>query len=196
MQAVYLDTRHLDQHFISGWANIVAADSGQGMTVIATHARAGAAGEPVGAGQTPRLSTDFLNRFSEALMLIEIATMDDSILADLQAWRCIGYREHFRASPLRCAASALAAYDRIDPARVTAFEDACRSMARLVRTVTALLAETPQPVELPVIIEVASEALRRQIGRATQFINANGAIDIDAFEDAALQAQIDALLGR
>ncbi len=165
------------------------------MTVIASHARALAADEPAGAAQTSRLSTDFLNRFSEALMLIEMATMDDSILADLQAWQGVGYREHFRVSPLRCAASALAAYDRVEPARAAAFEDACQSMARLVRTVTALLAETPQPAELPLIIDVASEALRRQIGRATQFINANGAIDIEAFEDAGLQAQIDALLG-
>ena len=46
------------------------------------------------------------------------------------------------------------------------------------------------------IIEVAGEALRRQIGRATQFINANGMIDIAIFEDAALQEEIDALLAR
>ena len=165
------------------------------MSVIATEMLAGTAAERLDAGVLPRLSTDFLNRYSEALMLIEMATMDDSILADLQAWQGVGYREHFRVSPLRCAASALAAYDRVEPARAAAFEDACQSMARLVRTVTALLAEAPQPAELPLIIDVASEALRRQIGRATQFINANGAIDIEAFEDAGLQAQIDALLG-
>ena len=61
---------------------------------------------------------------------------------------------------------------------------------------TALLAETPPQPELPVIVEVASEALRRQIARTTQFINANGTIDIGKFEDTAPQAQIDALLAR
>ncbi|MBN8934348.1 MAG: hypothetical protein J0G97_21780, partial [Rhizobium pusense] len=152
--------------------------------------------ERLDAGVLPRLSTDFLNRYSEALMLIEMVAMDDSILADLQAWQAVGYREHFAASALRCAASALAAYDDLNPNRARSFDEACHAMTRLVRTVTALLAETPPQPELPIIVEVASEALRRQIARATQFINANGTIDIAAFEDAVLQAQIDALLAR
>lgn len=166
------------------------------MSVIATDMLAGTAAERLDAGVHPRLSTDFLNRYSEALMLIEMVAMDDSILADLQAWRAVGYREHFATSALRCAASALAAYDDLNPNRARAFDEACNAMTRLVRTVTALLAETPPQPELPVIIEVASEALRRQIARTTQFINANGTIDIGKFEDTALQAQIDALLAR
>ncbi|WP_454657784.1 hypothetical protein [Bosea beijingensis] len=166
------------------------------MSVIATEMLAGTAAERLDAGVLPRLSTDFLNRYSEALMLIEMVAMDDSILADLQAWQAVGYREHFAASALRCAASALAAYDDLNPNRARSFDEACHAMTRLVRTVTALLAETPPQPELPIIVEVASEALRRQIARATQFINANGTIDIAAFEDAVLQAQIDALLAR
>lgn len=166
------------------------------MSAIATNVLAVAPAGLAGSVDAPRLSTDFLNRYSEALMLIEMAGMDESLVADLQAWQSVGYREHFRNSPLRCAASALAAYDRIEPARAVAFEDVCRSMTRLVWTVTALLVETPQPKELLVIVEVASDALRRQIARATQFINANGAIDIAVFEDAVLQAQIDALIAR
>ncbi|CAH1653773.1 NAD-glutamate dehydrogenase [Hyphomicrobiales bacterium] len=166
------------------------------MSVIATNGPAAAPGVLAGSVDAPRLSTDFLNRYSEALMLIEMAAVDDEVLADLQAWQGSSYREHFRVSPLRCAASALMAYDRVAPSRVSAFEAVCLSMTRLVRTVTALLAEAPQPAELPIIVEVASDVLRRQIGRATQFINANGAVDIDTLEDAALQAQVDALLAR
>lgn len=166
------------------------------MSVIATDMLAGTAADRLDAGVHPRLSTDFLNRYSEALMLIEMATSDDSVIEDLQSWRGLCYRGHFEISPLRCAAEALAAYDRIDLALRESFEEVCRSMARLVMTVTALLAETSPSPELPEIIEVAGEALRRQIARATQFINANGMIDIGAFEDAALQAQIDALLAR
>ena len=166
------------------------------MSVIAADMLAGTAADRLDAGAYPRLSTDFLNRFSEALMLIEMVAMDETILADLKAWQSVGYREHFATSALRCAASALAAYDDLNPNRARAFDEACHAMTRLVRTVTALLAEIPQPKELPMILDVASDALRRQIGRATQFINANGAIDIAAFEDTALQAQIDALLAR
>jgi hypothetical protein len=166
------------------------------MSVIATDMLAGTAADRLDAGVYPRLSTDFLNRYSEALMLIEMVAMDETILADLQAWQSVGYREHFATSALRCAASALAAYDELNPSKARAFDEVCRAMTRLVRTVTALLAETPPSPELPEIVEVASEALRRQIARATQFINANGAVDIGVFEDAALQDEIDALLAR
>jgi hypothetical protein len=142
----------------------------------------------------PRLSTDFLNRYSEALMLIEMAAEDDEVIQDLQAWRSVTYRQHFEASPLRCAGSALAAYDRVVPARRAGFEELCRAMARLVATATALLAERPDGLESSTIAEVAGEALRRQIGRATQFVNANGKVDISAVENRALQDEIDALL--
>ena len=44
----------------------------------------------------PQLSTDYLNRFGEALMLIEMAPMDArSVLAELQSWAIVGYVEHF-----------------------------------------------------------------------------------------------------
>ncbi|MCO5092452.1 hypothetical protein [Bosea sp. (in: a-proteobacteria)] len=163
------------------------------MSVIATEMLAGAtADRHDGGGPSPRLSTDFLNRYSEALMLIEMAAMDESVLADLQAWECVGYREHFVASTLRCAASALAAYDGLEAGRAEAFDTLCLSMSALIRTVTARLAETPPP-ELETYVEVAGETLRRQIARATRFINTNGADDVAPFEDIALQAQVDAL---
>jgi hypothetical protein len=69
-------------------------------------------------------------------------------------------------------------------------------MARLVSTATALLADKRDGLDPATIVEVAGDALRRQIGRATQFINANGAVDIGMIESRALQAEIDALLRR
>jgi hypothetical protein len=164
------------------------------MTVKAKNAPPAAAADQAGTGRAPRLSTDFLNRYNEALMLIEMATMDDGVLADLQAWRSLSYREHFAASSLRVAASALAAYDLVDPARAKAFEDACQSMDRLIQAVTALLSEEPRPADVPTIVMGASEAVRRLIAGLTQFINANGEIDIGLFDDKSVQTEIDRLL--
>jgi hypothetical protein len=163
------------------------------MSVIATDMLAGAAADRHDGGLRPRLSTDFLNRYSEALMLIEMAGMDESIHADLRAWECVGYREHFTASTLRCAASALAAYDGLDAGRAEAFDALCRSMSALIRTVTLHLPDTP-PTELGTYVEIAGETLRRQIAQATRFINANGTVDIGQLDADALQAQVDALL--
>ncbi len=144
----------------------------------------------------PRLSTDYLNRFAEALMLIDLAADDPDIVQDLKAWRSVTYREHFETSPLRIAASALAAYDLVPPERREGFEELCRAMTRLVTTATALLADRADRLDAVTIVEVAGDALRRQIARATEFINANGAVDIVAIEMRELQAEVDALLRR
>ncbi|WP_054143969.1 hypothetical protein [Bosea sp. AAP35] len=166
------------------------------MSVSAIKALAGSTDAREHMSPAPRLSTDFLNRYSEALMLIELAVDDHGLVEDLKAWRSASYREHFETSLLRCAPSALAAYDRVAPANRAAFEELCRAMARLVATATALLADKHDGLDPATIVEVAGDALRRQIARATQFINANGAVDIGRVESHALQAEVDALLTR
>ncbi|AOG07757.1 hypothetical protein [Bosea sp. RAC05] len=163
------------------------------MTVSAIKALAGGGD---GGGETPggpRLSTDFLNLYAEALMLIGMAAEDLDIVADLQAWRPVSYRDHFATSPLRCAPSALAAYDALPPTRREGFENLCLAMTRLVTTAAALLADRQEGLDATTIADVAGDALRRQIGRATHFINANGTIDIGVAESRALQAEVDAL---
>jgi hypothetical protein len=146
---------------------------------------------------TPQLSTDYLNRYAEALMLLEIAPMDPEIVADLQAWHAVGYREHFERSALRCRPSALAAYDGLAGDRRRAFERLCLSMNRLIASVTALLADhqanATQSRDVAVVVDVASEALRTLMAHATQFINANGLVDIGALERTIDQDEIDAL---
>lgn len=164
------------------------------MTVSARTAQAGLAAERPGGAATPSLSTDFLNRFNEALMLIEIAALDETIVDDLRSWTHVGYREHFEASNLRCADAAIAAYDNVAPHRRAAFEETCHAMARLIRTMTELLGEVPLRQDLPEITAAASDALKKLIGRTTQFINANGMLDLAALPDRALQEDVDALL--
>jgi hypothetical protein len=163
------------------------------MTVSAMKAMRIAVDDASVADPTPQLSTDYLNRYGEALMLLEMVPTDPGMVDDLKAWRAMGYREHFEGSQLRCTASALAAYEMLDPAFRLGFEALCVSMNRLISTVTALLAELPAGQDAKPIVDVASEALRRLIGRATQFINANGALDVAAAGGRDLQDEIDAL---
>ncbi len=140
-----------------------------------------------------QLSTDYLNRYGEALMLLEMAPMDMSVVEDLKAWEPVGYREHFRTSRLRCSATALAGYEALGSGERRAFEELCGAMDRLIATVTALLAEMGEGAEMPTVLDVACEALRSLMGRATQFINANGRIDIAEFATRSLQGDIDTL---
>lgn len=146
---------------------------------------------------TPQLSTDYLNRYAEALMLLEMAPMDPDIVADLEGWQAVGYRAHFERSELRCTPSALAAYDGLAEDRKRAFERLCNSMNRLITTATALLVEnrnqSGEGRDVGVIVEVASEALRVLIAQATQFINSNGRVELTELEKTIDQDAIDAL---
>lgn len=175
---------------------MIAPGSEHETTASATGVRAEEEDAGADMAKHPRLSTDYLNRYAEALMLIDLAADDPDIVQDLQAWRSLTYREHFETSPLRIATSALAAYDGLSPERREGFEELCRAMDRLVATAAALLADHADRHNVVTIAEVAGDALRRQIARATEFINANGAVDIVAIEMRELQAEVDALLRR
>ncbi len=144
----------------------------------------------------PQLSTDYLNRYGEALMLIEMVQVDGAILEELRAWRPVDYREHFGTSKLRLASGALSAYSDLSPDQRRAFEDLCQTMNRLITTVTALIGEDGRGADVPSVVQVASVTLRRLISRATQFINANGRVDIAEFQARRLQDEIDAMFAR
>lgn len=62
------------------------------------------------------LSTDYLNHFNEAIMLLEMFTSFPDCLDDILAWHPVTYREHFAASRFRDCAVAIGAYDAADPA--------------------------------------------------------------------------------
>ena len=145
-------------------------------------------------GAAPQLSTDYLNRHSEALMLLEMVPIDREIVGDLKAWRALGYAEHFATSPLRCASEAMAAYRGLDQSQARSFDALCAAMDRLIYTATALLDEMPAEEDPGLIVDVASLSLRRLIARANAFINANGQGEAAYIDPNAVQADIDAVM--
>lgn len=142
----------------------------------------------------PQLSTDYLNRHSEALMLLEMVPVDREIVGDLKAWRAVSYIEHFAVSPLRCASEAMAAYRGLGQNEARSFDALCIAMDRLIYTATALLDEMPAEEDPGLIVDVASLSLRRLIARATAFINANGQGEAAYIDPGAVQADIDAVM--
>ncbi|MFM9616274.1 hypothetical protein ACKI18_48295, partial [Streptomyces niveiscabiei] len=68
----------------------------------------------------------------------------------------------------------MAAYRALDRREAESFEQLCNAMDRLIYTATVLLSEMPDDDDPTLIVDVASLSLRRLIGRATAFINANG----------------------
>ena len=81
------------------------------------------------------LSTDYLNHFSEAVMVLEMAATMPDCLQDLRAWRPKTYCEHFASSRFSDRDVVIAAYDAADPAVRDALDAAAE-------TLNAVLAET------------------------------------------------------
>jgi hypothetical protein len=140
------------------------------------------------------LSTDYLNRYGEALMLIEMASMDPSVVDDLRQWKPLSYREHFTGSSLRCAAGALHAHDQLSPTQALAFDSLCSAMNRLIETVIIVITEIGTEADAMAVVEVATTAFHNLLARATAFINSGGSTASAQFDNDALQDVVDQLM--
>jgi hypothetical protein len=140
------------------------------------------------------LSTDYLNHFAEALMLMEMAGEDPSLVHELASWTPTTYIAHFDASGLRCADVALVAYHELDAASRGAFEALCSAMDRLVSTVVLTLHEIKDPADALPIVMIAAAAFRNLLARATGFINSGGDMACAAYDAVELQDVIDRIM--
>jgi hypothetical protein len=139
------------------------------------------------------LSTDYLNHFTEALMVLEMAGSAPECLDDLRAWRPKSYVEHFAQSHFAGRDAVIAAYRAADPAVRAALDAASDTLnALLARSRDAALgvsappgAETPTPYALPM--------LRRLVAQISAVIN--GGENGDAARRSR-QAAIDAMFER
>lgn len=144
--------------------------------------------------ETGKLSTDYLNRYNEALMLLEMAATDPSLAADLSAWRPVGYIDHFLFSQLRCSTGAIAAYRSLPANSRAAFEQLCAGMDRLVKTVVEALHRLADPADAVYVIDIAVDSLKSLLARATAFINTGGDLTSVAFDESELQIAVDHII--
>lgn len=78
------------------------------------------------------LATDYLNHFSEIVMLIELIPDMPEMFEEARAWQPRTYREHFRASQFRERELAIEAYDHAPAKYRKPFEDIIGQMDVLV----------------------------------------------------------------
>jgi hypothetical protein len=140
------------------------------------------------------LSTDYLNHYSEILMLIEMAAFDHGIVDEIASWQPIGYRDYFLKSPLRRADSAITAYDALPDDRRTVFEQIVEALDKL--TLGAILALQPpcHPQNVLLIGEVIGPGIRRLIDRAAAFLNSGGQGPREGCEADHAQRMTDRLI--
>lgn len=140
------------------------------------------------------LSNDYLNHFSEALMLIEIAADAPDVVEDLRDWRPIDYPAYFAQSQLRHAPRARAAYDYVEPRPREAFERVTHAMDRLIATAIRALRPPCEPEDAALVAQVTAPTLRSLIAQAAAFLNSGGRDVPCAGEAEEAQAVIDRLM--
>lgn len=152
--------------------------------------------EPCPPGACAALSNDYLNHYSEVLMLLEMAPYDPEVGAELMHWHPVDYVSYFGSSELRRAAAALAAYEALPAVRRDAFEKLIREMDSLAVMATFALQPPCEVESAAVVVEMTAPALRRLIAQAAAFLNSGGeAIAPDDSSEEA-QAVIDQIIER
>jgi hypothetical protein len=134
------------------------------------------------------LSTDYLNHFNEAIMLLEMLPMAPECRDDFLAWRPASYSEHFAASAFKHRDLAILAYDRASPVIRGELDTLADTMTEVLMAVREALAASPNADASDLLAERAVAWLKPLIARAGAVINGG---DIAG---EAPQATVDALM--
>ena len=137
------------------------------------------------------LSTDYLNHFTEAVMVLEMVGTVPECLDDLRAWQAKTYAEHFVASHFSNRDTIIAAYQSADPAVRTALDQTSDVLNTMVWRTRELVLRHIGTAEVETVARRALDKLRPLIARAAALINGT------AFEPdrQGPQAAVDAIFG-
>lgn len=122
------------------------------------------------------LATDYLNHFSEIVMLIEMIPDSPELLETAREWRPKTYQEHFADSAFSDKELAIEAYEFVPPCYRAPFEETIARIDRLVPTaIERLIAalDSGQTEEAPRVAQTAAAAIGKLIDRASGIIHGN-----------------------
>jgi hypothetical protein len=134
------------------------------------------------------LSTDYLNHFNQAIMLLEILPMAPECRDDFLAWRPMSYSEHFAASSFRHRDLAILAYETANPMIRHELDTLADTMTEVLTAIRDALLSDPPSHASQMLAERAVAWLKPLIARAAAVINGG---DIAG---ESPQATVDALM--
>jgi hypothetical protein len=142
---------------------------------------------------TTGLTTDYLNHFNEAIMVLEMITVMPDCIPDLQDWHPKTYREHYLGSSLSHRTAIIAAYENADPAARDALDAVAETLnAVLTETRDLVLQNLADAETAATLAHRATEWLKPLIARMAAVIN--GTVTPSAGVDA--QAAIDEIFSQ
>jgi hypothetical protein len=117
------------------------------------------------------LATDYLNRFSEAVMLLDMLASCPEFRPDFLAWETMSYREHFRSSHFKTRDLAVAAYDTANPDLRNNLDTLAVTMTVVLEATRAAMDTERPPETITALAENAIRWLKPLIARAGAIIN-------------------------
>ena len=141
-------------------------------------------------------ATDYLNHFSEAIMLIELISDGPECRDDFFAWQPKKYDEHFAASKFKHRNVAIAAYSKADPALRRRLDRLADSMNEILVATRDVMSKDLSHSSATAIADLAVRWVKPLVVRAGAVINGTEAEQRAGGRDAAPQDAIDALLAR
>ncbi|MCC7346857.1 MAG: hypothetical protein IT538_05605 [Variibacter sp.] len=140
------------------------------------------------------LSTDYLNHFNEAIMLLEMIPCMPECTEDILAWKPLSYREHFAQSHLHDLELVIAAYDLAEPEARERFDGLCGSMESMIVAAQAALRAGPESTASTLLAAETAEALKPYIAQASAVIHGQDGGPSGPASIQAVQAAVDAVI--
>lgn len=138
-----------------------------------------------------RLSTDYLNHFTEAIMVLEMVSAMPECQNDLRSWRPKTYVEHFATSRFTQRDKVIAAYQAADPKVRRALDSTADALNRALAEICDLvLAKQIRPAGA---LPQRQDGLKPLMARLAAIINGTGT---GTANGAGSQAAVDALFAR
>lgn len=139
------------------------------------------------------LCTDYLNHFSEAIMLLEMLPAVPESVEDFLAWRPYSYSEHFAASNFKNREAVIAAYDAAKPAVRQSLDALADSMNMMLLATREAMKAKANSASANALAQCAIAWVKPLVARAAVLINGSEAPIGNAAEAGAAQSAVDAL---
>jgi hypothetical protein len=140
------------------------------------------------------LSTDYLNHFNEAVMVLEMLPSMPECAEDLAGWRPLTYREHFSQSHLHAADLVIAAYEHAAPQARAPFDALCEAMKVMIVAAQGRIGTDAGAPEIAAFAGETAAALKPLIARASAIIHGSEASAGLPASIQAYQAAVDAVI--
>ena len=137
------------------------------------------------------LCTDYLNHFSEAIMLLEMLPAVPESAEDFLAWEPCSYAEHFAASRFKNRDAVIAAYKAANPAVRQSLDQLADSMNLMLLATREAMKAKKKAAPADALARCAISWVKPLVTRASMLIN-GGLVPAGA-EPQTAQAAVDAL---